>query len=117
MDYSICLKHIEPIKRALKCDQIESKNYSWYNKNAQIDLVGDRNDDVVNLCEIKFYNDEFTIDAGYLEKLRTKEREFRNYTKTKKGIYTSFISTWGIKSNQYSTAIVSNELSMADLFQ
>jgi len=64
---TICLKHIHKIKIALKCEQIESKNYSWHNKNALVDLVINRNDGVVNLCEIKFYNYEFSIDANYLK--------------------------------------------------
>ena len=114
---SICLKHYKEVKKALKCDQIESKNYSWHNSKAQVDLVIDRADDVVNLCEIKFYNDEFSLDATYLKKLRNKENQFRTSTKTKKGVYTVFISTWGIKSNQYSQAIVTNSLTMKSLFE
>jgi hypothetical protein len=113
---TICLKHIQEIKKALKCDQIESKNYSWHTDKAQVDLVIDRDDDVVNLCEVKFYTDEFTVDAGYLEHLRNKERQFRTATKTKKGVYTAMITTWEVKSNQYSKAIVSNSLTMNSLF-
>jgi hypothetical protein len=114
---TICLKHAEEIKKALKCDQIQSKNYSWHNKKAQVDLVIDRDDDVTNLCEIKFYNDEFSMDSGYLNSLRNKENQFRSATKTKKGIYTAMLTTWGVKSNQYSTAILSNNLTMHCLFE
>lgn len=114
---TICLKHSEQIKKALRCDQIESKNYSWHNPEAQIDLVIDRADSVVNLCEIKFYNDEFSIDAGYLQKLRKKESQFKLSTGTRKSIYTVIVSTWGIKTNQYSKAIVSKNLTMNCLFE
>jgi hypothetical protein len=114
---TICLKHYNEIKKALKCDQIESKNYSWHNPKAQVDLVIDRDDDVVNLCEIKFYNDEFLLDATYLQKLRNKENQFRASTKTKKGFYTVMITTWGVKSNQYSQAIVATSLTMKCLFE
>lgn len=114
---TICLKHYREVKRALKCNQIESKNYSWHNSKAQVDLVIDRDDDVVNLCEIKFYNDEFTLDATYLQRLRNKENQFRASTKTKKGIYTVMITTWGVKLNQYSQAIVTNSLTMNCLFE
>ena len=114
---TICLKHVEEIKKALKCNQISSKNYSWSNPKAQVDLVIDRTDDVVNLCEIKFHNDEFSIDAEYLKKLRKKENEFRAATKSKKGIYTVLISTWGVKQNQYSQAIVTNDIKMNCLFE
>ncbi len=114
---TICLKHSEKIKQALRCDQIESKNYSWYNSDAQVDLVIDRADDIVNLCEIKFYSDEFSIDAGYLQKLRKKESQFRLTTGTKKSIYTIIISTWGLNPNQYSQAIVTKSLTMKCLFE
>ncbi len=114
---TICLKHDKEVKKALKCDQIESKNYSWHNPKAQVDLVIDRDDDVVNLCEIKFYNDEFLLDATYLQRLRNKENQFKASTKTKKGIYTVMITTWGVKSNQYSQAIVTNSLTMKCLFE
>ncbi|MEX1191708.1 MAG: ATP-binding protein [Brumimicrobium sp.] len=114
---TICLKHSLQIKKGLKCDQIQSKNYSWSNDKAQVDLIIDRDDDVVNLCEIKFYNQEFSMDQGYLEQLRNKENQFRTATKTKKGIYTAMITTWGVKTNQYSKAIISNNLTMHCLFE
>lgn len=113
---TICLKHSEEIKKALRCDQIQSKNYSWHNTNAQVDLVIDRADDVIDLCEIKFYNDEFSIDAAYLKKLRKKESQFRSTTSTKKSIYTVMISTWGLNPNQYSQSIISHNLTMECLF-
>lgn len=72
---TICLKHSTEIKRALKIEGIASKNYAWSNANTQVDLVIDRDDNWVNLCEIKFHNDEFTIDEGYLKRLETKKRE------------------------------------------
>jgi hypothetical protein len=114
---TICLKHVLQVKKGLRCDQIKSQNYSWCNNNAQVDLVIDRDDDVINVCEIKFYNQEFAIDRSYMSQLRNKENEFRAVTKTKKGIYTAFISTWGVKPNQYSKAIVVNDLTMECLFE
>ena len=113
---TICLKHTEEIKIALKCDQIVSKNYSWKNSKAQVDLVIDRDDDVVNLCEIKFYNDQFIVDKAYLKKLRNKENQFRASIKTRKGIYTVMITTWELKSNQYSQAVVMQNITMDSLF-
>lgn len=114
---TICLKHSEEVKKALNCNQIESKDYSWKNTKAQVDLVIDRDDQVVNLCEIKFYNDVFSMDSAYLQKLRNKENQFRVSTKTKKGISTAMLTTWGIEVNQYSQAIVTNSLTMNCLFE
>jgi hypothetical protein len=57
----ICFKHIENIKAALRCDQINSKNYSWSNRDAKVDGVIERDDNTINLCEIKFYSSIFSI--------------------------------------------------------
>lgn len=111
----ICYKHIENIKRAMQCDQIESTNYSWSNNEAQIDLIIDRNDNIINLCEIKFYNDIFTVDATYASNLRKKESQFIKDTKTKKGVTTNIVSTWGSKGTN-SVGLVTNDVTMSSLF-
>ncbi len=74
---TICLKHSLEIKRALKIEGIASENYAWSNPKAQVDMVIDREDNWINLCEMKFYNDEFTIDAGYFKKLETKKESLK----------------------------------------
>jgi len=114
---TICLKHTFAIKKALKCDQIKSENYAWYNDNAQIDLVINRDDNIINLCEVKFWNDEFTIDENYLQQLRSKENEFRSTTQTKKSLHTIMLTTWGVKENQYSKAILTHNLNADCLFE
>ncbi|MBI2259271.1 MAG: ATP-binding protein [Flavobacteriia bacterium] len=113
---SICLKNVSLIKKALKCNQILSNDYVWHNENAQIDLVIDRNDNIVNLFEIKFHNVEFSIDQNYLQKLRKKEQEFKETSKTKKSINTAMLTTWGVKENKYSQAILSYNITMDCLF-
>lgn len=112
---TICLKHVNEIKKALKCDQIQSKNYTWSNNKAQVDLVIDRSDGVVNLCELKFYNDEFTVTQDYAMKLRNKETQFRLGTGSKKGLYTTMVTTWGVKG-PHSIGLVTDEVTMGALF-
>ena len=112
----ICYKHVEKIKRALRCDQIASTNYSWSNKEAQIDLVIDRNDNTINLCEIKFYNDIYKIDSGYADKLRNKETQFKTNTKTRKGVSTTMITTLGT-TGKHGIGLVANSITMECLFK
>ena len=114
---TICLKHSTEIKRALKIEGIASKNYTWSNPKAQVDLVIDRDDNWVNLCEMKFYNDEFVIDAGYLKRLETKKREFKAEKGGRKGVFLTMMTTHGVKSNKYSSAIVDHDLKMGCLFE
>lgn len=112
----VCYKHVECIKRELKCDQINSKNYSWVNSKAQVDLVIDRDDNIVNLCEIKFYNDTCKIEANYADSLRNKETQFRTETSTRKGINTVMVTTWGI-TGKHAVGLVTNSLTKECLFK
>ena len=80
-------------------------------------MVIDREDDLINLCEIKFYNQDFSIDQDYFNILINKENQYRTATKTNKSIYTAMLTTWGVKANQYSKAIVTNALTMYCLFE
>ncbi len=113
---TICLKHSKEIKRALKIEGIASENYTWSNPKAQVDLVIDRDDNWVNLCEMKFYNDEFVIDGNYLKRLETKKREFRTDKGGRKGVFLTMVTTHGVKSNKYSSAVVDHDFRVDCLF-
>ncbi len=117
---TICIKHISQIKEGLKISGINSNSGSWIEKkslnNAQIDLLIDRDDNVINLCEMKFYNSEFTIDKKYALEIAKKVDAFVLSTKTRKSIFVTFLTTYGIKKNEYSKRIVQNELTMNHLF-
>ena len=115
----LCLSHIQQIKKALGISGVQSLVSSWRSassdKGAQIDLVIDRNDNTVNLCEIKFYNQPFTITKAYYDNLLTKENDFLEETKTHKSIMTTFITTYGLVRNEYSSH-VQCEITLEDLF-
>lgn len=117
---TICMKHVEQIKEALKIGGIHSTHGSWIEKNsttsAQIDLLIDRDDNVINLCEMKFYTGPFTIDKKYAGEIAKKVDSFCRSTKTKKSVFTTFITTYGVTPNPYSRQHVQNELTMDDLF-
>jgi uncharacterized protein len=113
---NICLKHVSEIKKALRIDAIYSQHSSWFNKNAQIDLLIDRDDNVINLCEMKFYNDKVTIDKRLYNELKNKATTFENTTKTRKNIFITLITTFGLNANEYSNEIVHNQLILNDLF-
>lgn len=115
----VCLAHVLQIKQSLGISGVHSNNYSWRSKEsengAQVDLLIDRNDSVINLCEIKFSIHTFTIDKKYAENLRNKIGTFKDETKTPKSVFLTFISTFGIKQNEYA-GIVQAEVTMDDLF-
>ncbi len=93
----VCIQHLKEIKEALGISGILTKTSAWYTKEAQIDLVIDRSDRVINLVEIKFSNAEYLITKKYDEVLRNKVQAFRNHSKTKKAIWLTMITTYGLK--------------------
>ncbi len=117
---TVCIKHVEQIKEALKIRGIHSTNGSWTSKRTdekvQIDLLIDRDDRVINLCEMKFYNAPFEIDKKSVENIQRKVSVFSSETKTKKNVFVTFISVYGIKKNMYSHQFIQNELTIDALF-
>ncbi len=75
----------------------------------------ERNDNVINLCEMKFSNNEFVIDKEYDEALRNKRSAFKTESKTHKTIHITMLTTYGVKRNIYSGNIQS-EVTLEDLF-
>ena len=120
---SICMKHIPQIKKALGIAGVYSKSASFTKKGTeeekgmQIDLLIDRNDRVINLIEVKFYKQEFSLSKEYAERLRKKMSAFQETTKTKKLLLWTLISTFGLKHNMHSLGLIEQNLSLDDLFQ
>ncbi len=112
----VCLLRIPQIKAALGISGVQTSVSSWHHSEAQIDLVIDRKDQVINLCEMKFSIAPFSISKKYAENLRNKIAVFKHETKTKKAIYPTFITTYGLDQNQY-TYLAQNKLTMKDLFE
>jgi AAA+ ATPase superfamily predicted ATPase len=116
----VCLMHLPEIKTKLGISGILTSEASWRSASsdngAQIDLLIDRRDQVVNLCEMKFSINEFTVDKKYATELRNKIGTFKTETKTKKAVFLTMITTFGIKQNEYSLGLIQNELTIEDLF-
>ncbi len=113
---TLCLKHISQIKKALRIDAIFSTNSSWFNDVAQIDLLINRDDNIMNQCEIKFYNAPFTIDKQYYLNLKHKTTALQQATETRKNIFITMITTFGLNENKYSRELVQNSIKLEDLF-
>ena len=110
------LHHISQIKSALGISGIQTSVASWSSPDAQVDLVIDRKDQVINLCEMKFSIRPFSITKKYAENLRNKIGAFKDSTKTKKTIFLTMITTYGITENKY-TYLATNNLNMDILFK
>ena len=119
----VCLQHSAQIKAALGISGVETDESAWRCssrdsdvKGAQIDLVIRRADRVVNLCEMKFCSEQFSIDADYAGKLREKIGAFKRETGTRDNCHLTFVTTYGLRRNVHS-AMVQSEVVLDDLFR
>ena len=118
----LCRDHVRQIKKKLGISGILSDVTSWRKKKdeesdgAEIDLLIDRRDQVINVCEIKYANGEYVIDKEYNRVLRNKVETFRHATGTKKALHLTMITTYGVKRNMYGNEIVF-QVTLDDLFE
>lgn len=115
----VCVNHIPQIKDALGIRSVQTNVYSWRSKDSdeggQIDLVIDRRDQIINLCEIKYSMSVYELTKDYMEHLQHRRELFRQQTHTSKALYLTFITTYGLKKNAYQ-GMVQSSIDMEGLF-
>ena len=116
----LCLLHLDEIKKALGIDRILNDASAWRSKqpeqNTQIDLVIERADHNINLCEMKFSSGMYAIDKGYEQKLRERMSIFQAETMTRCSTRITLVTTYGVLQNKHS-GIVNDEVVLDDLFE
>jgi hypothetical protein len=120
---NLCLKHVAGIKKALGISGVQTDSSAWRHAaavkgdtGAQIDLLIDRRDGVINVCEMKFCDTEYTIDKKYSAELRNKLEVFRRVTGTRKTLFMTMVTPYGVKSNEHRLDLVQNSVTMDALF-
>lgn len=120
---ALCFKHLTQIRNALHISadaMIDSWRYSprgEEKEGAQIDLLFDRNDDAITLCEIKYTNEPFTIDKNIASTIERKAKVFKEQTRTKKQLFWAVISANGMKKTTYTEKLIVAVLVGEDLFK
>lgn len=120
---NICMMHVGQIKKALGISGVYTTTSSWMFKGndalpgAQIDMIIDRADQTINLCEAKFTKENFAITKKYAAELRMKKSVFKQATQTKKLIFTTLLTTFPALKNQYYIGEIDNEITMDKLFK
>ena len=109
----VCLNHLDQIVHALGIDGTINKPCAWSYRpsateqdedlchGAQIDLLIDRSDKSISICEMKYTQDEYEITKDYFDRLQQRMRTFRKATKTKKTLIPTFVTPNGLVSNMY----------------
>ncbi|MBQ3610338.1 MAG: ATP-binding protein [Bacteroidaceae bacterium] len=115
----VCIHHIKQIKQALGISGIASDVCSWNYKDeqqgAQIDLIIDRSDKSIDLCEIKYSEKAYELKKDYVEWMRERRELFKEKTGTRKSVRLTMITSSGIKPGKYSSAI-QGKVTLDDLF-
>ena len=111
----VCLYHHLQIEKKLGISGILTETFSWRNADAQIDMVIQRADKVIDLCEMKWWDGQFTISKKYRAELENKIETFRSSLNLRRTLHLVFVTTFGLRRNGYSD-IVQNEVTMHDLF-
>ena len=115
----LCLNHVEQIKMALGISGITANAFSWLGKgkdrSAQIDLLIDRADKTINICEMKFYNKPYAMTAKDEDDIERKVSSFIEATHTDKNIIVTMITAKGLERNEHSEG-VQKELTLDQLF-
>ena len=118
----VCLAHVAQMKKALGISGVVTEEYAWRHfaededdKGAQIDLVIDRNDGVVNLCEMKFSSLPYHLTSKEEEHLRSRASIFQQATRTTYSLAHTYVTTFGV-ANPESHSILQSQVVMDDLF-
>ena len=118
---NVCFNHIEQIKKALGISGVSTNQSAWSKKNieetgTQIDMIIERKDNIVNMCEMKFYSSEYSVDKSYDKILRNRMILLEKELSPKMAIHSTLITTYGLVYNEYSGDFV-NVITMDDLFE
>ncbi|MBQ9363648.1 MAG: AAA family ATPase [Bacteroidaceae bacterium] len=112
----LCLAHLPQIKAALGISGVSTNTYSFYSREAQIDMVIERGDQLINVCEMKFTDMPFVITKSYVDKLKQKVQAFSQTLKKRRSVQLVIISSAGLCPNDYSVNLVQKTISLEDLF-
>lgn len=119
---NVCFNHIDRIKQALGISGVITRQSAWSKRaeekddtGAQIDMIIDRRDNVVNMCEMKFTSSDFTVDKSYHSTLVNRQNLLSTIIPRKSVIHSTLITTYGLTYNEYSGDFV-NVLTLKDLF-
>jgi uncharacterized protein len=118
---SLCIKHMDDIKRAMGIAGVYTE-YSSYKQNGinlsegyQIDILIDRRDQVINICECKYYNTPIKIDKIYGQKLIHRKHQFKLDSGTKKTVFNTLITNQKVITNEYSLEAIDQVILLDDM--
>lgn len=119
---NVALSHVGQIKESLQVGGMYSTQGSYILKaredqpGIQLDFLIDRSDQAINICEAKYYNTEYEVSAAEAKQLRSKIAVFRAESKTRKHVFLTLVTTYGLKANKHSIGLIDQVITQDDLF-
>lgn len=119
---NICMKHAHQLKKALGIENVHTEISIWRyvkkgDKGTQIDLLIDRQDMCINICEMKFSIGPYEITKAYKNELDTKLQIFHSKTQVRKALFLTMVTTYGVSNLNRYTGFVQNQITMDSLFE
>lgn len=117
----LCLEHVAQIKRKLGISGVYTEVYSWYRaasravRGAQVDLLIDRRDGIVNLCEMKYASEPYALQKEEYERIQSRMKAYREVVGVKKSLHLTMVTSFGMVHNAYWNHVQS-EVTLDDLF-
>ena len=117
---NVCFRHVDQIKKALDIYGVHTTHSAWIGHDeelggAQIDLILDRDDHILNVCEIKYHSEDFSVNAAYQRKLANRQAIIQKKILRKQIVHHTLITTYGLTQNEYS-GVFSKVITLEDLF-
>ena len=118
---NVCFNHIGQIKRALGISGVRTECSAWSKRGkeaegTQIDLIIDRDDNVINQCEMKYYKNAFTLDKAYYLKIMSRTELLSELISPRQVVRNTLIAPYGLKENEYSS-VFTNVITADNLFE
>ncbi len=112
----LCFAHSAQIRHALGLDSIATKTYSLYTENAQMDMVIERADNVMNLCEMKYTQMPYALDRAETEKIRRRMDCLQSFNRRKRNVQCILVTKQPTKQNSYYNSLNIKNITLSDLF-
>ncbi len=113
---NVCFNHIPQIKAALGITGVQTNCSQCFGEKSQVDLLIERKDNIVNMCEIKFYGVEFSVDKDYYCTLNQRQVDLSKHLPKRTAVQNTLITTFGLRYNVYS-GVFTKTITLEDLFK
>jgi AAA+ ATPase superfamily predicted ATPase len=114
---NLCFKHSEELVSALGISGLTTQIYGYRTPKVQIDLVIERSDKALNLCEMKYTGEPYEMSASEVEKLKTRKTGALANIKRNVQVFITLVTLFPAKKNKYYLSIIDNEINLVNLLR